>query len=203
MWAAVIERGTEVSFASGSALLQHGETTRHCYAILSGEVLVTASSSRGSTVVLARRGAGALVGEQAALDGQPRSATVRAVTDVVALMLTSHELEALLLERSDLALNEVKRLASQMRELTERFALRGEDVRVRILNVLATNAGESGDPVFRSTREELAGWVGATREAVIRSLRELESDGSVRLRRGAVEWVGPDNSLGMGRSVVA
>jgi CRP/FNR family cyclic AMP-dependent transcriptional regulator len=203
MWDAVIERGTEVKFASGSVLLQHGEMTRHCYAILSGEVLVTASSSRGSTVVLARRGAGALVGEQAALDGQPRSATVRAVTDVVALVLTSHELEALLLERSDLALNEVKRLASQMRELTERFALRGEDVRVRILNVLATNAGESGDPVFRSTREELAGWVGATREAVIRSLRELESDGSVRLRRGAVEWVGSGHSLGAGRSVVA
>jgi CRP/FNR family cyclic AMP-dependent transcriptional regulator len=137
-----------------------------------------------------------VVGEQAALDGQRRSATVRAVTDVVALVLTSHELEALLLERSDHALVEVKRLASQMRDLTERFALRGEDLQVRILNVLATNAAETGDPVFRSTREELAGWVGATREAVIRSLRELESEGRVRLRRGAVEWVAPGRSVG-------
>ena len=60
---------------------------------------------------------------------------------------------------------------------------------MRVMQLLETNADESGNPVFRSTREELAGWVGATREAVIRTLRELEAEGRVALRRGAVELV--------------
>lgn len=148
---------------------------------------MTATSSRGSTVVLARRGPGAVVGEQAALDGAPRSATVLAETDVVAVVLAAAELEALLREEPDLALAELRRLSAQLRELTERYALRGEELRVRVLQLLTTNARETGDPVFRSTREELAGWVGATREAVIRTLRELEADRLVALRRGAVE----------------
>jgi CRP-like cAMP-binding protein len=187
IWGAVAARGTEVRFSPGSVLVQHGETTRHCYAIRSGEVLVTATSSRGSTVVLARRGPGTVVGEQAALDGAPRSATVCAVTDVVAVVLAAAELESLLREEPNLALAELRRLSAQLRELTERYALRSEDLRVRVLQLLETNARETGDRVFRSTREELAGWVGATREAVIRTLRELEADGAVALRRGAVE----------------
>lgn len=187
IWDAVVDRGSEVRFSAGAVLLQHGETTRHCYAIREGDVLVTAASSRGSTVVLARRGPGTVIGEQAALDGEPRSATVRAITDVTAVLLAAPQLEAVLRDQPDLAVAELRRLSRQLRDLTERFALRGEEVKVRVMNLLETNARETGDPVFRSTREELAGWVGATREAVIRTLRELESDGLVTLRRGAVE----------------
>lgn len=189
MWDLVAERGTEVRFAAGSALLRHGERSRHCYAIRSGEVLVTASSSRGSTVVLARRGPGTVVGDQAALDGAPRSATVRAVTDVVAVVLSAPEFEDLLRAHPDLALDALRRLSRQLREMSERFALRSEELRARIVAVLETNARETGDDVFRSTRDELAGWVGATREAVIRMLRELEADGVVELRRGAVRLI--------------
>ena len=42
-------RGTAVRFGPGEVLVHHGEMTRHCYAIRSGEVLVTASSTSGAT----------------------------------------------------------------------------------------------------------------------------------------------------------
>lgn len=186
MWDAVAARGTEVTFARGDALLHHGEVSRHCYAILDGDVLVTAVSTQGSTVVLGRRTRGAVIGELGALDGSPRSATVRAVTPVRAVALTADEFESLLREQPELALAEIKRLSRQFRELSDRFSLRGEELRMRVLQLLQTHAGESGDPVFRSTREELAGWIGATREAVTRTLKELEADGHVALERGAV-----------------
>ena len=187
MWDAVAARGTEVRFSAGDVLMHRGEVSRHCYAIRQGEVLVTASSSQGATVVLARRGPGTVMGELAALDGAPRSATVRAVTEVVADVLSAADLETLLREQPDLAVAELQRLSRQMRQLTERYALRSEELRTRLLELLSTNLAEQGDPVFRSTREELAGWVGATREAVIRTLREMEAEGHVTLRRGAVE----------------
>ena len=189
LWEAVAARGTEVRFAPGAVLLHHGETTRHCYAIRSGNVLVSATSTQGATVVLGRRGPGAVIGELGALDGEPRSATVSAIDDVVAVALTAHEFEGLLRDEPELALAEIRRLSRQFRELTERYAVRGEELRMRVVQLLETHAAESGEPVFRSTREELAGWVGATREAVIRALRQLEDEGVVALRRGAVELI--------------
>jgi CRP/FNR family cyclic AMP-dependent transcriptional regulator len=187
IWEAVAHRGTEVRFGAGEALLRHGEIGRHCYAIRVGEVLVTATSTQGATVVLGRRGPGSVIGELSALDGAPRSATVRAIGDVVAVVLTADEFESLLRDEPDLALSEIRRLSRQFRELSERYSVRGEELRLRVVQLLGTHAAESGDRVFRSTREELAGWVGATREAVIRALRELERDGTVILRRGSVE----------------
>lgn len=189
MWDAFVERGTEVRFTEGETLLHHGERSEHCYAILAGDVLVTATSAQGTTVVLGRRGAGDVIGELSALDGAPRSATVRAVTDVTAVVLTAHQFEGLLLEVPELALAEIRRISRQYRDLTERFSVRADELRLRVIRLLETNAAEAGDPVFHSTREELAGWVGASREAVTRVLKELESDGRVVLGRGSVELV--------------
>lgn len=191
MWEAVARRGRQVTFAPGDVLLHHGEESRHCYAIRSGDVLVTATSTQGSTVVLARRGPGTVIGEIGALDGSPRSATVNARTEVTAVVLTADEFEQLLRDEPELALAEIKRLSRQFRDLTERYSVRSEELRMRLLQLLETHARETGDPVFRSTREELAGWVGASREAVIRALRELEDEGCVALDRGSVALVAP------------
>lgn len=189
LWDAVTEHGRTVHFGPGDALLHHGEATRHCYAILDGEVLVSATSTTGATVILGRRGAGTVVGELGSLDGQPRTATVRAVGDVTAVVLTADEFARVLGELPDLAVSELRRLAAQLRELSDRYSIRGEEVRLRILQLLETHASLSSDPVFRSTRAELASWVGATREAVTRTLKDMESDGVVELGRGAVELV--------------
>ncbi|NOX30195.1 MAG: Crp/Fnr family transcriptional regulator [Actinobacteria bacterium] len=198
MWDAIASRGTEVTFAAGDVLLRHGDLGRHCYAIREGLVLVTATSSQGSTVVLGRRGPGSVLGELAALEGAPRSATVRATTDVTAIVLQANDLEDLLREEPELAIAEVRRLSRQLRALTERYAMRSEELRTRLASLLVTHAVETDDPVFRSTREELAGWIGATREATIRALRDLENQGSISLRRGAVEIVDEDQLRSFG-----
>ena len=189
MWDAIGSRGTEVRFDAGDTLLFHGDESRQCYAIVEGEVLVTATTASGATVVLGRRGAGSVVGELAALEGTPRSATVQARTNVVARVLQPAELQALLLEEPTVALAELRRLSRQLRELTERYAVRSDELRSRIMQLLETHCSETGDRRFSSTREELAGWVGATREAVSRSLRELENEGLIVLGRGSVALV--------------
>lgn len=189
LWSAIAGRGRTVHVEGGTPLLQQGEIGRHCYAILAGEVTVTAITSSGATVVLARRGRGTIIGELAALDAAPRSATVTARGEVTAVVLTASELEALLRERPELAIRELRRLSRQLRSLTERFAVRGEEVRIRLAHLLLTHLDVTGDPALRSTRQELADWVGATREAVTRSLRQLEDEGLVELGRSLVTVV--------------
>ena len=84
---------------------------------------------------------------------------MRAVTEVVADVLSAADIEAVLREQPELAVAELRRLSRQMRQLTERYALRCEELQTRLLELLSTNLAEQGEPVFRSTREELAGWV--------------------------------------------
>ncbi|MGB5951298.1 MAG: Crp/Fnr family transcriptional regulator [Ornithinimicrobium sp.] len=189
LWRAISGRGTTVRFASGTLMLHHGAGGTHCYAIVAGEVLVSTTTTQGATVVLGRRGPGSVIGELAALDAAPRSATVTARTDVVAVALRSVDLEVLLRERPDLAITELRRLGRQMRTLTERYTLRNEDLQTRVVGFLATHLEETGERSIRLTRQELADWVGVTREAVTRTLRSLELEGVVALSRGSVRVV--------------
>lgn len=186
-WKAIAKRGTKVTFAKGEVLMRQGEASTHCYALTEGEVLVTTLTSHGATVVLGRRTPGAVLGELGVLTESARSAEVRADSPVTAYVLTGDDLELLLREEPDIAVGEVKRLARQLRSLSDRYALRSEDVRARAAALLATHAAESGDSVFQSTRAEFASWIGASREAATRALADLEAEGFIGMRRGAVE----------------
>lgn len=198
LWAAITEAGTAVRFEPGEALVRHGERGTSCYAVIEGEVIVTATSRQGSTVVLRRQGPGAVIGDLAALEGGSRSATVVARTSVNALALTEEQFRSLISENPELALNEMRRLALQVTSLTERILVRGDELQSRIAQILLANVDETGDQSFRSTRQELADWVGATREAVTRALKDLERLELLRLSRGAVEIIDRDRLSALG-----
>ncbi|MEM9039763.1 MAG: Crp/Fnr family transcriptional regulator [Actinomycetota bacterium] len=186
VWRAIEQRCARVTFDDGDVVMHHGSAGRSCYAVVSGSVLVTATSTQGSTLVIGRRGPGDLIGELAALEEAPRTATVTAQGDVVAHVLRRQDLLDLLDEYPAWAIALLQQLARRLRSMTERFALRSEDLRHRIAEVLVTNYDATGDPAFRSTREELASWVGATREATARTLQQMQADGLVTLGRGVV-----------------
>ncbi len=80
-WARLLEHTQIRKFDAGEVVIQIGDTDRAFYIIVEGtlEVLIP----RGTSGQLRRtqlREAGAVIGEQAFLDGKPRSATLRAVT---------------------------------------------------------------------------------------------------------------------------
>lgn len=189
VWRAIEQRCPRVTFDDGDVLMHHGSAGRTCYAVVSGRVLVTATSTQGSTLVIGRREAGDLIGELAALEEAPRAATVTAQGPVAAYVLRRQDLLDLLDEYPAWSIALLQQLARRLRSMTERFALRSEDLRHRVADVLVTNYDATGDPAFRSTRDELASWVGATREATVRTLQQLQSDGLVTLGRGVVSVV--------------
>jgi CRP/FNR family cyclic AMP-dependent transcriptional regulator len=61
-------------------LLHEGEQSSNMYWVSSGKLVVTRQRGAGA-VTLGHIGPGELVGEMSFLDGEPRSATVTAVTD--------------------------------------------------------------------------------------------------------------------------
>lgn len=83
--------------------------------MLDGEIEVV----RGATVV-ATVEPGHLTGELAALDGGPRTATLRAATDAVLLVIPSRPLEALLRDVDAVRSAVVRELTGKVRALAAR-----------------------------------------------------------------------------------
>lgn len=80
-WQEILDRTETVAFTAGETLLRHGEQDRSMYIVLRGEMEVRAPQIAGAEQTLARIEEGSVFGEQAFLDGRPRSASVRARTD--------------------------------------------------------------------------------------------------------------------------
>jgi CRP-like cAMP-binding protein len=79
----LVQHFDQVSFEPGSVLMAEGHAGLETFLIESGEVSVTIEGCEVNRV-----GAGGVIGEMAVLDRAPRSATVTAVTDVEAFVLS-------------------------------------------------------------------------------------------------------------------
>jgi CRP-like cAMP-binding protein len=102
-----------VDFRAGDVLMTEGEPGHEFYVIIDGEVGVT---SEGQTV--AKLGAGTYVGEQALLDPGPRTATVTALGDTQAVLLSSREFYAAIDDVPGLSRKLLAGMARRLRETT-------------------------------------------------------------------------------------
>ena len=100
-----------VDFQAGDVLMTEGETGHEFFVIIDGEVAVT---SGGETV--AKLGPGTYVGEQALLDPGPRTATVTALNDIQAVLLSSREFYAAIDDVPGLARKLLTGMARRLRD---------------------------------------------------------------------------------------
>ena len=99
-----------VDFQAGDVLMTEGEAGHEVYALIDGEVGVTAG---GET--LAKLGPGAYVGEMALLDPGPRTATVTALRDTQTVLLSSREFYAAIDDVPGLARKLLAGMAKRLR----------------------------------------------------------------------------------------
>ncbi len=92
-------------------LVREGEAGDALFIIIEGSAIV-----RSGSLELNRVGPGAYFGELALLDGEPRSATVVAETDVKVAVIGIRMFRTLLREFSDLAEQLLVALAGELRE---------------------------------------------------------------------------------------
>jgi CRP-like cAMP-binding protein len=102
-----------VDFRGGDVLMTEGEPGHEFYVIIDGEVGVTKG---GETV--AKLGPGSYVGEQALLDPGPRTATVTALGDVQAVLLSSREFYAAIDDVPGLSRKLLTGMAHRLRDAT-------------------------------------------------------------------------------------
>jgi cytochrome P450/CRP-like cAMP-binding protein len=83
-------------YASGETLIQQGERSETFFVIARGRVQVTNHHPSGHDIVLAERGPGEYFGETGLLQGAPRTATVKALSEVEVLVLGRPAFRALI-----------------------------------------------------------------------------------------------------------
>ncbi|HEX6618573.1 MAG TPA: Crp/Fnr family transcriptional regulator, partial [Solirubrobacteraceae bacterium] len=137
---------------------------------------------------------GDLIGEMSALDGGPRSATATALEPVEVIAVSREAFTGFLERTPGVALVLARMIARRLRDADrKRIEYLAQDTVGRVcsrLVELADRFGEAeGDGVhieLAITQEELAGWTGSSREAVIRALRTLRELGWIETRRRGV-----------------
>jgi len=108
--AAVAQAATEVRASPGTLLIEEGAIEEHLFAIVEGLVRV----HHGSQTVV-ELGPGVTVGELAALEPEPRSASVTVVEETLALRIDKAVLDALLAEWPELTQGVIAALVSRLR----------------------------------------------------------------------------------------
>jgi CRP/FNR family cyclic AMP-dependent transcriptional regulator len=178
------------SFAKGQALMHVGQVPSEVLVLLSGRVKVSATTPAGRTVLLAFRGPGDLVGDLAALDDEPRSASVVAIDPVQALAIGRDEFRAFLLARPAVALALLRELSARLRDAdAKRVQLAAYTTVGRVafcLLELSDRFGEDGDILLPLSQDELASWAGASLESVGRALQTMRNLGWIETRRRAI-----------------
>lgn len=111
-------------FSSGQFLCREGSSGQSCFLLAIGEVLIKKTFSDGEKTLATLR-EGQIVGQMALVDRSPRSASVVASDDTIALELTRDVFERLLLASSPLALRFQEQIAiagiRQLRMATQRL----------------------------------------------------------------------------------
>ena len=105
----------EVSVASGKTLVEEGKPGHEFFLILDGSATVSRAGKKVATL-----GPGQYFGEMALLDRGPRSATVKADSDLTVLVLGQREFAGVLDEVPGLARKLLQNMATRLREADTR-----------------------------------------------------------------------------------
>jgi CRP/FNR family cyclic AMP-dependent transcriptional regulator len=188
---ALREHGIVRVFRKGQAVFHQGGSSDRVVVLLSGRVKVSSVTEEGKEIVLAFRGPGDLLGELSALDGEPRSASVEAIEPVEALAIPASDFRSYLISHPEVALLLLRMLSRRLRDADrKRVEYGAHDTVGRVAARLVELAERYGEPVKRGlqiglpiSQEELAGWTGASREAVSKALQTLRKVGWVVTER--------------------
>ena len=187
----LLSAGRRIRVRAGATTLIEGQVSGQVLLILEGHVRACSTAPDGRESLLAVRRPGDLVGELSALDERPHSATVSAFDAVEALVLPASSFRAFLSTHPDAAFAVLEVIVERLRDADRKRAEFGSmDTTGRVAARIAELAEEHGESTAAGvlidlalSQEDLASWVGASREAVSRALRLFRERGWIETRR--------------------
>jgi CRP/FNR family transcriptional regulator, cyclic AMP receptor protein len=175
-------------FGAGAALCMEGEPSTHVFVLVSGWVKVITVTRDGQEMLEALRGAGDVVGEIAGQVTGYRTATIRAVGTVHALLVGAEQFGVFLDTHASAAQAHRRVMAEQQRiahESHRSYVLASGSQRLARLplDLAARPGGADGNPLTAAiplSKEEIASLIGSSRSTVTRALHDWRSRQIIR-----------------------
>lgn len=181
----------EVQFRKNAILMTEGDTGESMYVIQSGLVKVFVSDEDGKELVLYEQGAGAVIGDIALLDDEPRSASVSTLDKTTALMIGKSSFIQCLKESPEMGLGIIRSLTQRLRHATEGSrSLALDNVYRRLADKLQELSVGDADTTLhlekKYSHQELGNMIGASREMVGKVMAELVKGEYIQLQDGII-----------------
>jgi CRP-like cAMP-binding protein len=165
-------------------VLLEGEPATNLYFVASGAVKVFKTSVEGKEQILSIVRPGESFNDVAIFDGGPNSASARTMGPVLLYGIKRNDMEAILRDHPQIALNVIRVLARRVRDLVSLVEdLSFRHVISRVAKILFEHVGGETGRGPRLTQQEMAAMAGTAREVVGRSLKALEEEGVIKLDR--------------------
>jgi CRP/FNR family transcriptional regulator, cyclic AMP receptor protein len=176
----LFEEATARNLQDGEALFRAGDPGDGCYRIQTGLVKIVVASRQGEERIISLLGPGAIVGELSIIDGEPRSASVFAVSDCVLSFVSRAKFEKFTEAHPELTSYLVRTLALRLRKADDALAattfLSVKGRLARALLILAEYAGEENNGRIelqhKISQGDLAAMAGVARENVSRTMSD-------------------------------
>ncbi|GJE16618.1 Crp/Fnr family transcriptional regulator [Methylobacterium marchantiae] len=179
------------SLATGQTLFAKGDAGDALYAVRRGQVRISNETEDGRRTTLNVLSSGDVFGEVALLDGRPRTASATAVEPTTLFVILRRDLLAMIERRPSVAVQFIELLCARIRWMSQRTEEAAFlSLEQRLLRRLVALAQDFGDEIVVS-QEELALFVGSTRESVNRQLQIWKRGGLLRLGRGRIHVLDP------------
>ncbi len=185
------EHSREVQFRKHAILMTEGDAGESMYVIQSGLVKVFVSDEDGKELVLYEQGAGAVIGDIALLDDEPRSASVSTLDKTTALMIGKSSFIQCLRESPEMSLGIIRSLTQRLRHATEGSrSLALDNVYRRLadkLQELSVDKTEASARLEKKySHQDLGNMIGASREMVGKVMAELVKGEYIELQDGII-----------------
>jgi len=183
---------TRRTHEEGAVVFMRGDPGDSLCGVVSGRVRISASRAGGREVFLNIMGPGDAFGEIGLLDGKPRTASATALARTELIILRRDRFLDLLASEPTLAMHLIQLLCERVRwtaQLTEDSALLGVPARIakRLLSLARLNGSEPANGAkLMISQEELAQFLGLSRQVINQHLQAWKQEGWVTSGRGSI-----------------
>jgi CRP/FNR family transcriptional regulator, cyclic AMP receptor protein len=169
------------AYPQGAVLFMEREAPRGIYVICEGQVKLTISSSEGKTIIMRIAKAGEVLGLTAAITGTPFEVTAEVLRPSQVAFIRREDFLRFIAEHPDAAQSVISQIAAQYQTACEQVRTLGlsSSVTERLARLLldwtvsAAHTKSGTHAKMPLTHEEIAEFIGTTRETVTRTLSDF------------------------------
>jgi CRP/FNR family cyclic AMP-dependent transcriptional regulator len=186
---ALAQRTLERRFTAGDVLFREGDPCYGFFVLARGGVKIFKTSAGGREIMLAVEKAPSSVAEIPMFDGGPYPATVSAISDVIAYLISKQDFRKVCLQNPEVALKVLAVVGKRLRQLVgvvERVSF--GSVRQRLAQMLLDLSRQEARNPFplALTHQEMASRLGTVREVISRNLSRFQAEGLLCIEKRQV-----------------